>query len=172
MEYLRRQREANHININAGISIVYLRYNDTDQTLENVLASIVKQLAAERDSNLKLLEELYEHHIYRNTTLSLDEISRALSSLVNEYPEFFLVIDALDECSEDLRWGLMDCLRELLPKISLMITSRYLDSIDEELNDFERLEIKANKADLELFIDHNIEKNKNLRRIVEKSLVL
>lgn len=89
--------------------------------------------------------------------------------MVATYTEVFLVIDALDECSDELRWGLMEKLRECQPQVRLMITSRFLESIDEELEDFERLEIKANKADLELFIDHHIQKNKNLGRVVEKS---
>lgn len=62
----------------------------------------------------------------------------------------------------------MEKLREIEPQVRLLVTSRHLDSIEEDLRDFERLEIKANKADLELFINHHIQKNKNLRRVVQK----
>ncbi len=112
---------------------------------------------------------MYEHHRERNTPPSLDEVSGALLSVIETYNEVFFIVDALDECSEELRWGLLERLQRFQPKVRLLITSRYLDSIDEELSDFERCEIKANKADIELFIDHQIRKNRNLRRIVEKS---
>jgi len=42
-------------------------------------------------------------------------------------------------------------------------------NIEEELEGADKLEIKANKADLELYIDRQILKNKNLRKVVEKS---
>lgn len=117
----------------------------------------------------KLLEELYERYRDQNIPASLDEIYETLSSLIETYSDVFFVIDALDECTDEIRWGLIEKLRACQPKTCLLITSRFLDSIDEELEDFERLEIKANRADLELFIDHHIHKNKNLRRIVERS---
>lgn len=53
-----------------------------------------------------------------------------------------------------------------------MVTSRLLESIQEELEDFEQLEIKAHKSDIELFVDRQIRKNKNLRRIVQKKPTL
>ena len=50
-----------------------------------------------------------------------------------------------------------------------MITSRFLDSIKEELEDFAQLTIKAHRSDIELFIDHQIQKNENLRKVVQRS---
>jgi len=47
--------------------------------------------------------------------------------------------------------------------------SRFLGDISEELKDFKRLEIKAQKEDIELFIDGQIQKNQTLRRVMEKS---
>ena len=47
--------------------------------------------------------------------------------------------------------------------------SRFLDSIAEEMEQYDRFEIKANKGDIELFIDRHIKKNRNLRKLVDKS---
>lgn len=80
-----------------------------------------------------------------------------------------VVVDALDECSDQIRWGLVETLRKLEPNVRLMITSRPLESISQELVDFERLEIKANRADIELFVDQQIRSNVNLRRIIQRS---
>jgi hypothetical protein len=152
-----------------GIAVIYLRYNEPEQTLENVLGSILKQLAQEHESVPAPLEELYEVHRERSTPPSLDEVTAALSSTVEAFEEVFLVVDALDECSEEVRWGLVERLRNLQPGLRLLITSRYLDAIDEELEGFGHYQIKANKADIELFIDAQIRKNRHLRKIVGRS---
>lgn len=140
--------------------------------MDNLLASLLKQLAQEHDSIPDALLKIYEHHRERNTPPSVDEVFEALSSVIEAYKEVFFIVDALDECPEEVRWGLVEKLQSFQPKVRLMITSRYLDSIAEELADFGQFEIKANKADIELFIDYQIRKNRNLRRTVEKSPTL
>jgi hypothetical protein len=169
MSHLRDQRARDKVENSVGIAIIYLKYNDPDQTLENILGSLAKQLVEDQGVTLKPLQELYERHHARGTSPSQDDISEILLSLMGMYTDVFFVVDALDECGEEIRWGLVEKLRGFQPKVHLMITSRFLDSIEEELEGFERLEIKANKADIELFIDQQIMKNKNLRRIAEKS---
>ncbi|KAH0536013.1 hypothetical protein FGG08_007096 [Glutinoglossum americanum] len=169
VNHLRRQRPQLEDGEGIGVAIIYLKYNEPDQTLGNLLGSLVKQLVEEQGAVPKSLRELYGRHHARGTSPSLDEVSGILSSLVETYTKVSFIVDALDECSEEVRWGLVEKLRGFKPKVHLMITSRFLDSIEEELEGFERLDIKANRADIELFIDQQILKNKNLRRIVEKS---
>lgn len=167
MNYL-RQNQPENLKSSVGVVVVYLKYNEPEQNIDNVLASILKQLAEESSSIPPVLLDLYEYHRDRNTSPAIDEISEALSAIIEHYTSILCVVDALDECSEDLRWDLIEKLEKLQPKIRLLVTSRYLDSIAEELKNFERFEIKANAADIELYIDHQIRKNRNLRRIVEK----
>ena len=81
----------------------------------------------------------------------------------------FIVVDGLDECSEELRWELLETLGRLPSSLHLLITSRYLDAIAEELENFERCEVRANPEDIELFIDHQIKKNRNLGKLVQKA---
>jgi hypothetical protein len=91
---------------------------------------------------------------------------------IEAFSEVYFVLDALDECSDEVRWGTVGRLRELSesqPKVRILILSRFLGDIGEELKEFERLEIKAHQDDIELFIDGQIQKSPNLRRAVEKS---
>ena len=152
--------------------MMYLKYNDPQQTLESILGSFVAQLLQDCNTMPAFIQDLYERHKAQNTAPSLSHLVKALQSVVGLYKRVFVVIDALDECSDEIRWELMESLRELKPQIHLLVTSRFLDSIEEELHDFQRFEIKANKADLELFIDHHIRKNRNLQRIVQKSPIM
>ena len=81
------------------------------------------------------LQELYELHREQNTPPSLDEVTSALSSTVETLEEVFLVVDALDECSEEVRWGLVERLKSLQPGLRLLITSRYLMASKRNLKD-------------------------------------
>ncbi|KAI9760770.1 MAG: hypothetical protein M1840_002216 [Geoglossum simile] len=168
VNHLRRERDE-HMKSRIGIAVIYLRYNDPEQTLDNLLGSLLRQLVQESDTIPSALLELYEHHRDRNTSPSSDEILEVLSSTIEVLEEVFFVIDGLDECNEGLRWELIEQLGKFQPNLHLLITSRYLDSIAEDLEDFKQFEVMANKADIELFIDHQILKNKNLRKIVKKS---
>lgn len=152
-----------------GITFIYFKYNETDQTFDNILSSLLKQLLQDSEGIPPDILSLYERHRDRKTSPKIDEISQALSTMIQSHEEVFCMIDALDECDEDLRWELVDKLETLGPKLRVQVTSRYVDSIAEELEVYQRFEIKANKADIELFIEHQIRRNRNLRKIVEKS---
>ena len=152
-----------------GITFIYFKYNETDQTFDNILSSLLKQLLQDSEDIPPDILSLYERHRDRKTSPKIDEISQALSTMIQSHEEVFCIIDALDECNEDLRWELVEKLETLGPKLRVLVTSRYLDSIAEELEEYHRFEIKANKADIELFIEHQIRRNRNLRKIVEKS---
>lgn len=171
VNHLRRGRNEAMKN-NRGVAVMYIKYNEPEQTLENLLGSLLRQLIENTDSIPPAVLELYDHHRYRNTSPSVDDLCGSLLLVIDSFAEVFLIIDALDECSEELRWELLERLETIEPHVHLLITSRYLDSIDEELKLFSRIEIKAHRADIELFIDHQIKKNRNLRKIVERSCAL
>ncbi|KAL9020272.1 MAG: hypothetical protein Q9185_002452 [Variospora sp. 1 TL-2023] len=164
-----RQDRPEEVKSRIGITFVYFRYNETDQTIDNILSSLLKQLLQDSDEIPSDLISIFERHRDRNTSPTIDEISQALSTVIDTQKEVFCIIDALDECNDDLRWALIENLETLGPKLRVLITSRYLDSIAEELEDYQRFEIRANKADIELFIDYQVRRNRNLRKIVEKS---
>ncbi|KAL9595168.1 MAG: hypothetical protein Q9179_005091 [Wetmoreana sp. 5 TL-2023] len=76
---------------------------ETDQTFANVLSSLLQQLLQDSEDIAPDLLSLYERHRDRNTSPTTDEISEALSTMIESHKEVFCVIDALDECHEDLR---------------------------------------------------------------------
>lgn len=133
-----------------GITFIYFKYNETDQTFDNILSSLLKQLLQDSEDIPPDILSLYERHRDRKTSPKIDEISQALSTMIQSHEEVFCIIDALDECNEDLRWELVEKLETLGPKLRVLVTSRYLGSIAEELEVYQRFEIKANKADIEL----------------------
>jgi hypothetical protein len=145
-----------------------LKYNEPEQNLNTVLGTIIRQLLHDHESIPDVLQEIYENQDDPNAAPSLKKLSRILLEMCETcYSTVFLIIDALDECEDKFRWELLDILRPL-PNSRLMITSRLLPGIEEELEGFSRLDVKANKADIELFINRQIENNKNLKKIVSQ----
>jgi hypothetical protein len=99
---------------------------------------------------------LYKRHVDRGTHPSLDEICIALSSVINNYSKAYIIIDALDECtdSDGTRSELLAILRNLQTKTdtSLMATSRFNARIEQSFQGFPMLEIRASNADVKRFV--------------------
>jgi hypothetical protein len=116
-----------------GIAYIYFDFSLQDKLkVDNLLASLLKQLIQGMSSLPMDVKELYHRHKSRRTQPSLDEISRTLQSIASIYSRVFIIIDALNECQ--LSHG-RDFMFELfrLQKISRMnifVTSRYIsDSV-------------------------------------------
>ena len=169
VDHLCQQKMLHPDGSSIAVALLYIKYNDPEHSLNNLLASLLKQLAQDQESLPSVLKKLYERYGELGTPPSSADIIEALACCFDLYKDVYFVIDALDECTEDTRWQLVEKLRELDPKVCILILSRFRGDIEEELHDFERVEIKASKADIELFIDGQIQKNPNLRRIVGKS---
>jgi Cdc6-like AAA superfamily ATPase len=85
----------------ATIGIAYLYCNfrrQQEQKPTDVLKSLLKQLVQEQSSMPEHVKTLYERHKNKRTQPSLEEISKALQSVIAGYSRSFIVIDALDEC--------------------------------------------------------------------------
>ena len=71
-----------------------------------------------------------------------------LTDVLKPLKRTYVIVDALDECTEEMRWELMEILRSEELGVQLLLTSRFLDNIEEELEGAERLEIKATRPTL------------------------
>lgn len=140
--------------------------------MNNLLGSLLKQLIEEQETASDSLQALYERHSDHKMSLSTEGLSKALKITAKPYTRIYFVVDGLDECSEDIRWALVEQLQDFENNVHIMITSRFLDSIQEELEDYERMEITAHSSDVELFIDRQLRKNRNLRKAIQKSPAL
>lgn len=123
---------------NTGVALLYLKYNDPEQTSENILGSLSHQLAQGQQLPT-IVQQIYQSYKDSGKKMTLEDISEVNQVLIDAHEEVFIIIDALDECDEDTRWGLIEKLLSFGPKIRLLITSRFQDSINAELEDFKRL---------------------------------
>ncbi|KAJ6264531.1 ankyrin repeat [Drechslerella dactyloides] len=153
-------------NSATGIAYIYCNFKRKDeQTISNMLASLLKQLARRYSSLPKIIKEMYDRHTHKgnNARPQRDEIFDALRSMVAMFSRVFIVIDALDECqiSDNCRHQLLLALLRLHTEceINIFATSRHIRDISErfELNHSTAiLEILADDEDLRNFLDGQI----------------
>jgi len=140
-----------------GVAYIYCNFRQKDdQKIENLLASLLKQLARSR-SFPGSVKDLYDRHKEMQTKPSIDEISKALQSVSAMYSKVFIVIDALDECQAS-----NGCLSKLLSHIfslqantviNFFATSRPIPDIDGEFKKCLRREILAINEDVRRYLD-------------------
>ena len=70
-----RQSRPEESKDRTGIAFIYLRYNESDQTCDNVLSSLLKQLLEDSENIPADLFSVYDHHRDRKTSPTTDEIS-------------------------------------------------------------------------------------------------
>ncbi|KFY68917.1 hypothetical protein V496_00687 [Pseudogymnoascus sp. VKM F-4515 (FW-2607)] len=146
---------------NVGVAYVYCNYKRREtQTATDLLAAILKQLVQERPLYGEPVATLHKRHADRMTRPSLDEILAALNSVLNNYAKAYIIIDALDECtdSDGTRSELLTILRSLQARndTSLMATSRFVARIEQSFQGFPMSEIRASDADVTRFVAGHI----------------
>jgi hypothetical protein len=139
-----------------GIAYIYCNFRRQDeQKISDLLASLLKQLAAIQPSLLGITE-LYDRHNTKRTRPSLDEISRSLQAITSQYSRVFLIVDALDECqvSDGCRQRFLSSLFNLQAqhKANLFITSRPISSMEKEFEGISKLEIRASEEDVQKYL--------------------
>jgi Cdc6-like AAA superfamily ATPase len=149
-----------HFKNDTTIGIAYLYCNfqrQHEQNLENLLASLLKQLTRGQPSLPGSINSDYEYHKHGQKPLSLREIITAFYSVVSMYSRVFIVIDALDECqvSHSCQKRFLLELFKLQAKCgaNMFATSRYLPEITDSFQGSISLEIRATEQDVGRYVD-------------------
>ncbi|KAK8048380.1 hypothetical protein PG994_010110 [Apiospora phragmitis] len=145
----------------SAIAYVYCNFKRKDeQRIEDLIASLLKQLAQVRPSLPVAIQQLYDRHVPKRTRPTLEELSQALHSIVSEHSRVFIVVDALDECqtSDDCRARFLSTLFDLQArsKIHLFATSRVIPDISERFEGSPHLEVRASDSDIRRYLEGNI----------------
>jgi hypothetical protein len=157
-------------NEDIGVAYFYCDYADKDdQTAENILASLVKQLSAQKDLALDRLLALYEDCNQGNSRPDFGKLTGVFKDLCMRYKQTFIVIDALDECEEKDRKSLLVQLEKVThPATKVFLTSRHhLSDMHRMFGRFPQVEIKAKDSDIREFIMNQIWENDNLLELTE-----
>jgi hypothetical protein len=146
-----------------GIAFLYCNYRlRHEQGLAHLLASLLRQLAQGQPVFSSALSRMYDEHKSKGTRPSVEELCRALDSLVQTggFLKVFLVIDALDECDISNRScsRLLDTIFNLQSEcnVNIFATSRFIPEITERFKGMPNLEIRASKEDVRRYLQDNL----------------
>ncbi|KAL4923581.1 ankyrin repeat-containing domain protein [Aspergillus undulatus] len=126
-------------------------------TLVEILAVLLRQLAQQHAVPPSALETIYEKHMEKGTTLTVDEGLAILDSLLAVSPKTFVVLDALDECQlpSGQRKKFLTELFSLQKtrSIGLFATSRDHPDVAGLFEGKRSLHIRASAGDVERFLN-------------------
>ncbi|KAJ7578114.1 hypothetical protein C8J56DRAFT_869025, partial [Mycena floridula] len=156
------------MRMNIGVVYLYCDYAQrTNQTTTELLGSILKQLVHNQRAISKQLISL--HEASRNTRPSLSDLQRALEAQVAVYSSVYIVVDALDECSDidATRETFMDALQSLPATVHLLVTSRDIFSIAQQFLGKPRIEVRARDEDLRTYIKGRLVSESRIARLLK-----
>ncbi|KAJ6437571.1 hypothetical protein O9K51_09777 [Purpureocillium lavendulum] len=156
---------------NSGLAYIYCNFQrQEEQSLDHLLASIVKQLAERQPSVLSNIKAVYERHELSRTKPSLEDITRLLHSVAAVYSRIFIVVDALDECQASGRCRLrfLSELSELQKRhdSNIFATSRFIPEIVGHFKIGVSREIRASANDVATYLQSHIQ---GLPSVVQQS---
>jgi hypothetical protein len=139
-----------------GIGYIYCNFRRKDeQKIDDLLASLLKQLSKGQSSLPGSVQSLYDKYQHQQKRPSLDEIESTLQSAAKLYSRVFVIIDALDECqsSDHYRQRFLSKLFNLQTTsgANIFATSRFIDEITSTFDGSMTLEIWASKNDIKSY---------------------
>jgi len=152
---------------NVGIAYIYCNFRRNDeQRLDDLLASLLRQLAESRSSLPRPVTELYKRHKTKRTRPSTDELSKALQDISASFSRAFILVDALDECqvSNGCRARFIEEVFSLQARcgVTLFMTSRFIPEITDKFDKSCWLEIRATKEDVERYLEDRIKQSSRI----------
>lgn len=148
----------NKFQHDASIGIAYIYFNFRKQeNVEDVLASLLKQLIQGQSSLPDSVRAVYSFHRNKQTRPTFDEILKVLQSVAATYRRLFIIVDALDECqvSNGYRTKFLSEIFILQAKCgaNIFATSRFIPQIIENFKGSLSIEIRARSDDVQRYLD-------------------
>ena len=152
-----------------GVTYIYFNYSEAEkQNPTNILKSILLQLVSRQPVVTEELTEAYKKHAKEGTTLSRPECCRLLQAAILCFSMTYLVIDALDECTEGTRDILFAELWKMKQHISILVTSRHTFNDYYDPESALRLDIEADALDIRQYLEARITESSMLQAHIKK----
>lgn len=147
----------------ASSAVLYCNYKrQGDQTVENILLSLLKQLLHGR-SVLPSVKDLLGYNSASQRRPTLAQIVTALRAVIAQDTRTFLIIDALDECNSSTRRLLLLEVFKIVSdlKANLLATTRptcmaEITKMEALPDDITQLEISATTTDIDLYVANHL----------------
>ncbi|KAH6903943.1 hypothetical protein BKA70DRAFT_1193996 [Coprinopsis sp. MPI-PUGE-AT-0042] len=146
------------------VAYVYLRYSEP-LTVRDVLESLVKQIVERHIDLVPMVQGLYAKHKQERTKPTQEDLMGALAGFVQRGKVLFFVLDALDEMRAEDRPILVRLLSSL--DVKIFITSRPLETLQQQFPQAQVFKIAASPSDLDLHIKHFLQHCPDLVALLE-----
>ncbi|RYP51792.1 hypothetical protein DL768_002939 [Monosporascus sp. mg162] len=167
---------------NTVFAYIYCIFQRQDeQNIDNLLASLLKQLAQRQPILPSSLKKLYDQHKLERTRPLLEETSTVLQSVASMFSRVFIVVDALDECqaSNGCRKRFLKEILTLRDKCgaNIFATSRINDEIAEVFTGATYLKIHARDDDIGAYLNERMLLlrsdlfDEEIRNVVKKKII-
>ncbi|KAL8627130.1 hypothetical protein Q9189_007160 [Teloschistes chrysophthalmus] len=116
---------------NTAVMILYCGYNQArSQSVDSLVAALIKQVLQIRPAISEKLKELYNVHARTGIFPSLTELTKILRAELGKFDNCFIIIDGLDELLDEAkRQELLDTLTH--GRVNVLMTSRPLDTVKD-----------------------------------------
>jgi hypothetical protein len=153
-----------------GLAFVFYDHQEKP-TASDIIACLAKQLAAQSATVHPKLWDMYEDLGTVQQRPDAQQSESLIKSLCANFDRVFLVVDALDECTDRFERRLLITTLDALQsdKVKTMVTSRLnLENIQHQLQDRPRIDIAASDADVREYLVYKL--RSGLRRRLTSGL--
>ena len=170
-------------NENTATIYIYCDYGRRDeQTLLDLVSSLIRQLLSHQESIPENILRTYQDHLGKGTRPKPEYFTELAQSSMEQLSQIYVILDALDELGNvnKVRQDLIEFVRRLqrYHPINLMTTSRYIPTLAQEFDHPFYMDIRASPKDIRRYVEGHIEdlpncvkKNTELQGEVAKAVV-
>jgi hypothetical protein len=151
-------------NKDLGVACIYFNHKETEvQTLDNLLAGLWRQLILGKP--LGSAAQLYEQNIEKKTRPSYEDMQKLLASALIGFMQIYIILDGVDEYPEE-QWGRLAKALTNLGLVNLLVMSRPHIAPTTLFPNLVTLEIKANDADIQSYVDRQMQMSTRLSKLI------
>ena len=157
---------------NATYAVFYFTFSDNQkQSYESLLRSLVAQLGW-KEPALSMLTQACEKA--DASTPGVEELERILLACIRSCDEFFLFLDALDECPEgsEVRQNVLEGLERLAQEarnIRMFVTSREVTDVGESMQTLEAvpvsIAVRSVDSDIQRYTSSQLSRDRKLSKL-------
>lgn len=150
--------------------------NEAQPTIEILVANLLMQLVRQQktDKVHQKLVEAYHSFQSHEGSLGQEELKTLVEIQVKAFSSVFLIIDALENCSNDPSTGIREAFVKLIRKLpencKILVTSRSGMSIGRQFEASQRIKLQASPADIKLYVQNRIRTNDEMLHLVKDGM--
>ncbi|KAA6409051.1 MAG: vegetative incompatibility het-e-1 [Lasallia pustulata] len=156
-----------------AVAYFYFDFNDVEkQKSDKMIRSLITQLSRQSKKKLNKLEALFASCNNGGRQPDVEGLLTVLKEVVEGFDETYIVLDALDECSD--REELLECIEEIqgwkLRQFHMLVTSRWLIDIKESLEPLTEprgricIQSALVNADIRTYVHEKLQNDRCLKR--------